>query len=102
MHSVSTGSTSNLGFESTPPDSMNDVGGSHFSVTAMNAISNVPVTNSGKAISAKEVTEMAWSIGLSRLIPDTIPRVSDTGSSTSSAASASTSDLPARADMNDV
>src|SRR5207237_908717 len=46
-----------------------DVGGSHFSVTAMKAISRVPVTNSGRAISASDDTEMTWSTGRSRLIP---------------------------------
>ena len=79
-----------------------DVGGSHFSVTAMKAISRVPVTNSGRAISASDVTEMTWSIGRSRLIPETTPSATEIGRSTINAATASTSDLPARAEMNDV
>ena len=100
--SVSTGRTSSLRFESAPPLSMIEVGGRRFSVTAMKATSSVPVTNSGSAISPSEITEIAWSTGRSRRIPDQMPSASDTGRSTIRATSASTSEFPARAEMNEV
>ena len=51
----------------------------------MKATSSVPVTNSGSAISPSEITEIAWSTGRSRRIPDQMPSASETGRSTISA-----------------
>ena len=56
----------------------------------------------GSAIRPSEMTEIAWSTGRSRRIPDQMPSASDTGRSTIRATSASTSEFPARAEMNEV
>ena len=99
--SVAAGRMTTLGtFQACSPGGMMDTAGSTCDTLVANSnTSAMPITNSGRAASARVVIERMWSVGLSRRTAMRTPRPIDSGTAMIADTSTRNAELASRALM---